>query len=42
MILKKSKSFHWFNSFHIPTQATIVQDHVREYSHATVKYFIEI
>ena len=44
MILKKtvSNNFLWFNSFHVSTQTTIIQNPVPESSYATVKYFTKI
>ena len=43
MILKNvlSNNFLWFNSFHISVQSTVIQNHVPESGHATVKYFIK-
>ena len=44
MILKETlfNNFLWFNSFHVLTQITIIQNPVLKQCHATVKYFIEI
>ena len=43
MIVKKtlSNDFLCFNSFHVSTQTTIIQNSVRESGHATVKCFNE-
>ena len=43
-ILKKtlSHNFLWFNSFHVSTHTTIIQNRVPESGHATVIYFVEI
>ena len=35
-----SHSFLWFNSFHVPTQTTYIENCVPEFGYAIVKYLV--